>query len=64
MRVEVDRRLCEVNGLCAMQAPDVFEVTDADELRILREHFEPTEVKKVERAIHVCPKQALRITDD
>jgi ferredoxin len=64
MRVEVDRRLCEANGLCVMQAPGVFEVTDADELRILREHLELTDLQKVDRAVHVCPKQALRLIED
>lgn len=64
MRVEVDRRLCEANGLCVMQAPDVFEVTEVDDLRILREHIQSADFNYVERAINVCPKQALRMIED
>ncbi|HWD96170.1 MAG TPA: ferredoxin [Acidimicrobiales bacterium] len=64
MRVEVNRDLCEANGLCAGQAPSVFEVSDSDELEILREHIDPSEADVVDRAVRVCPKQALRVTYD
>ena len=63
MRVVVDYDLCESNALCMGVAPEVFEVRDDDNLYLLQE--EPGEElrAKVEEAVRVCPKQAIRIDD-
>lgn len=63
MRVVVDYDLCESNGLCMAEAPEVFELRDDDNLYVLDE--EPSEAlrSKVEAAAAVCPKTAIRIED-
>jgi ferredoxin len=61
MRVVVDYDLCESNGLCMAEAPEVFDLRDDDNLYVLDE--EPSEElrSKVEAAAAVCPKTAIRI---
>jgi len=63
MRVIVDYDLCESNALCMDAAPEVFEVREDDFLYVLQEN-PPEELRaKVEQAVRVCPKQALKIED-
>jgi ferredoxin len=63
MRIVVDFNLCESNALCVTAAPEVFEVREDDFLYVLDEN-PPEELRaKVEAAVRVCPKQAIRIED-
>ena len=65
MRVEVNWDACESNALCMAAAPEVFEVRDDDYLYLLMEGDIPEELRsKVEEAVRVCPKQALKLVDD
>jgi ferredoxin len=65
MRVEVNWDACESNALCMAAAPEVFEVRDDDFLYLLIEGEIPQELRaKVEEAIRVCPKQALKLVDE
>lgn len=64
MRVVVDYDLCESNGLCMMEAPEVFELRDDDNLYILDEHPGPELRSKVHAAVAVCPKAAITVEDD
>jgi len=65
MRVEVDWDACESNALCMAAAPEVFEVRDDDFLYLLIEGEIPEELRaKVEEAVRVCPKQALKLVDE
>lgn len=61
LKVIVDYDLCEANGLCVEAAPEVFELDDNDNLHLLQE--EPSEAlrEKVEKAVRMCPKAALRL---
>jgi ferredoxin len=64
MRVEVNWDACESNALCMAAAPEVFEVRDDDFLYLLIEDDIPEELRtKVEEAVRVCPKQALKLVD-
>jgi ferredoxin len=63
MRVVVDFNLCESNALCVDAAPEVFEVRDDDLLYVLDEHPDEALRAKVEAAVRVCPKQAIKIED-
>jgi len=64
MRVVVDYDLCESNALCMGAAPEVFEVRDDDFLYVLQEH-PPEELRAaVEKAVRLCPKQAISIAED
>ncbi|MFW0796753.1 ferredoxin [Gordonia sp. CPCC 205515] len=58
LQVAVDTQLCEGHGLCALLAPDVFEVGD-DDVAVWDDH--PSEEKRdvVRAAVSACPRQAI-----
>ena len=64
MKVVVDFSLCDSNALCAEAAPEVFEVRDDDLLYVLNENPPESLRAKVEQAVRVCPKQAIKIEED
>jgi len=64
MRVVVDLNRCEANGLCMGVAPEVFDLTDDDELILLQEHPDESEREHVEEAVRQCPRQAISIEED
>ncbi len=63
MRVRVDESLCEGNGFCESLAPDVFELGDADVVRIAEGPVSTELEVDVRAAVDQCPKAALRIVD-
>lgn len=64
MRVVVDMDRCEANGLCMGVAPEVFDLTEDDELVLLREHPDESQRAAVGEAIRQCPRQAISLTED
>jgi len=64
MRVVVDLNQCEANGLCMGVAPEVFDLTDDDELILLQEHPDEAERERVEEAVRQCPRQAISIEEN
>lgn len=64
MKVIVDPNLCEGNARCVEAAPDVFELGDDDQARVLIEHPDESRRAAVERAVRVCPRQAISIVED
>jgi ferredoxin len=63
MKVVVDFDLCESNALCMEAAPEVFEVRDDDLLYVLDEEPGAELKAKVEQAVRVCPKQAIKLVE-
>ena len=64
MKVIVDLDLCEGNARCMEAAPEVFEVREDDRAYVLMER-PPEELRaKVERAVRLCPRQAIAIVED
>lgn len=59
MKVIVDHDRCEGHGKCQMAAPEVFELRDDDLSHVLVDDVPPALVEKVERAIRLCPRQAI-----
>ena len=61
MKVVVDYDLCEANALCMDCAPEIFRVEEDDSLTVLIE--EPGEElrEKLEKAVRLCPRQAITI---
>lgn len=59
MKVDVDKDLCEINGICIGIAPDIFALDDNDELAVAN----PVDDRAgdVREAIAQCPRAALRI---
>ncbi len=63
MRVVVDWSLCDGNGNCAKEAPELLSLDEKDELHVLKEAFGEEHRKNAEAAVRVCPKQALKLTE-
>ncbi|WP_026313729.1 ferredoxin [Actinomadura flavalba] len=63
MRVTVDPLVCEANGVCVGLAPEVFDLTDEDELVILAPDVPAGEADRVRHAVRSCPKAALSIEE-
>lgn len=59
MEVSVDRTLCEANEVCVAIAPEVFELDDDEELRVIQPSPPTSEVERVSQAVASCPKNAL-----
>jgi ferredoxin len=64
MRVQVDANLCQGHTLCALAAPAVFLLNDADgHAYVLAEEL-PAELRPlVERAVAGCPESAIAVSD-
>ncbi len=63
IRIEVDQDLCMVNGQCVSAAPELFALTDNDELLAESGPVPDELVAKAEQAVRLCPTQALRLTE-
>ena len=61
MKLKVDWPLCDGNGVCTVEAPELLALDDNDDLVLLSEDFDATLLAKVEAAVRVCPKHALSI---
>ena len=62
MAVEVDRDLCEANGLCVAAAPEVFQLDNDEELVISEPAVDAGLAERIRVAVASCPRNALRVT--
>lgn len=59
MKVKVNSDMCEGHAKCEMAAPEVFKL-GADDVSIVLIDDVPDSLKeKVDRAIRLCPRQAI-----
>lgn len=63
MKVSVDFGLCEANALCMDACPEVFKLTEEDELIILIEEPDESLRGKVEEAAQLCPRLAITVIE-
>lgn len=63
-RVVVDADLCQSHGVCAAEAPSVFEAPDKDKVVVLTDTPGDEVRAAVELAVKYCPTHALRISED
>jgi ferredoxin len=63
MKVIVNRALCDGNGNCVREAPELFAMSDDDTLLVLKETFDDAYREKAEAAVQSCPKNALRLAE-
>jgi ferredoxin len=61
MRITADLDLCQGHGVCALEAPTVFEVPKRGKVVILDESPGDDVREQVEAAVRYCPTQALSI---
>jgi ferredoxin len=64
MRVVIDEDRCEGNALCMKAAPEVFEVGEDDQARLLIGRPPEDLRAQVEAAVKRCPRQAIAIVED
>ncbi len=62
IRVEVDVDLCQGHAMCELEAPDYFKVPKRGKVEILDAQPPEDAREEVERAVEMCPTQALLIT--
>ena len=64
MRVRVDPDKCQGHTLCAMAAPDVFELSEFDGHSTARSEDVPPELEAAVRdAAATCPEQAIVVSE-
>ncbi len=61
MKVVVDYDLCEANALCMDCAPEIFRVEEDDTLTVLVDSPGEELREKLEKAVRLCPRQAITI---
>jgi ferredoxin len=61
MKVVVDWMRCDGNGACVLEAPEVFDLDDNDDLVVLQEQPGEEARSMVEAAVAACPKRALTL---
>jgi sterol 14-demethylase len=65
LRVCVDRDLCQGHGVCAGEAPEVFQVDPKTGLLVLlRETATPELRARLEAAVRHCPTRALSLRQE
>jgi ferredoxin len=62
-RVVVDEDLCQGHAMCALEAPDVFEVPKRGTVQLRRELVE-SDLEAVRLAVRHCPTGALTLEED
>jgi ferredoxin len=63
LEIVVDRDLCDSHGVCVDSAPEVFEIDEDDQMRLLVVHPVERQLASVHAAIGGCPKGALSIVE-
>jgi ferredoxin len=65
VKVRVDQDRCQGHTLCAMIAPDMFELSDIDgSSSPVTEEVPADQIELVREAAHSCPEQAILIEED
>ncbi|HEX5253136.1 MAG TPA: ferredoxin [Mycobacterium sp.] len=65
MKVSVDSERCQGHTLCAMIAPESFQLSDIDGSSSAVDEVVPADREdQVREAALSCPEQAIMITDD
>ncbi len=64
MRIVLDPDLCQGHGVCESEAPAVFELGKAPQVRIIDQRPPDNQRTAVEAAVRFCPTSALRIIEE
>jgi ferredoxin len=62
MKLTVDRSRCEGHAVCALEAPELFDLDDAGDLVILEAHPPEAQRAVAQNAVDACPTQALSVS--
>ena len=61
MRIELDLGLCQGHSVCVSEAPDVFEIADSGEVRLLEVRPSPDRYEALVAAAQHCPNQVIKL---
>ncbi|MGH3793282.1 MAG: ferredoxin [Pseudonocardiaceae bacterium] len=65
MRVVADTGRCVGAGQCVLTEPGVFDQDEHDGTVVIRtEHVDDDNLQRVREAVHICPSQALALSED
>lgn len=65
MRIVADTGRCVGAGQCVLTDPRIFDQDEDDGTVVLRtQHVADDDVGRVREAVHICPSQALSLTDE
>jgi ferredoxin len=59
--IVVDWDECEANAVCEGILPEIFSVNEDDKLQVSNFHPPAELLDKVQEAVDMCPKRALRL---
>ena len=62
-RVVIDRDLCQGHAVCTAEAPEIFELAEGGEVRVLQDAPRRELRRKAECAARYCPNHVIRIED-
>lgn len=62
LKIDVDMDKCQHYGQCVFDAPTVFSLNDDDKLEYAAT-ADDSERENVERAVEICPMQAIRLVE-
>jgi ferredoxin len=62
-RIDVDLDLCQGHAMCELEAPDYFKVPRLGKVEILDSEPPDDAHDEIERAVDMCPTQALFIKE-
>ncbi|MFE6921944.1 ferredoxin [Nocardia sp. NPDC057663] len=64
MKVQVDAQRCQGHTLCAMIAPQAFELSDIDgHSSPVDEQVPADQQEQVREAVHSCPERAISLAE-
>ena len=63
-RIEVDLDLCQGHAMCELESPDYFHVPKRGKVEITDPRPPDDAREEVERAVDMCPTQALSIKEE
>ncbi len=64
MKVHVDEHLCQGHTLCAMKAPEVFDLDEIDgHSLVISEEVPDGQQEKVRAAARSCPERAISVIE-
>ncbi|MDL4814238.1 ferredoxin [Actinomadura opuntiae] len=61
MQIEVDFGKCAGHGVCALEAPEIFDIDDESGLAVLRTERPEGQEAAVNAAVRGCPERAITI---
>ena len=64
MKVVINMDLCEGNARCQEAAPQVFQVGEDNRAHLLMADVPETQRAAVERAVRLCPRQAITVVEE